>query len=103
MGESEKRHKIRSDLVNKIFDKTYKVFRDELNNKNIKPSISFEEEKMIIGRFDDIFMEQKMNLYCTYFFDENIKPIFEKQLELIKDMMGLPKKEDKPQDTSYVQ
>lgn len=102
MAESEKLV-IRDKVVNKIFDKTYKVFREELMSDKIKPAVTFEEQKIVLGRLDDMFLQQKMELYCTYFFDQNIKPIFEKQLDMIQDMMGLPKKEDKPSDTSYVQ
>ena len=102
MAESEKLI-IRDKVANKIFDTTYKVFRKELMSKDIKPPVTFEEQKIVLGRLDDMFLQQKMELYCTYFFDENIKPIFEKQLELIKDMMGLPIKKTEPQDTSYVQ
>ena len=102
MAESEKLV-IRDKIVNKIFDTTYKVFRKELMSEEIKPPVTFEEQKIVLGRLDDMFLQQKMELYCTYFFDENIRPIFEKQLELIKDMMGLPKAKEKPHDTSYVQ
>jgi len=102
MAESEKLV-IRDKVVNKIFESTYKVFRKELTNKEIKPPVTFEEQKIVLGRLDDMFLQQKMELYSTYFFDENIRPIFEKQLELMKDMMGLSKKQDKPHDTSYVQ
>ena len=94
---------IRDKVINQIFDKTYKVFRKELMNPKITPPTTFEEQKIVLGRLDDLFLQQKMELYSTYFFDENIRPIFEKQLEMIKNLLGMSKKEDKPQDTSYVQ
>ena len=93
---------IRDKVINKIFDKVNDFIRKELLNPKIKPGVTFEEQKIILGRLDDIFLQQKMELYCTYFFDENIKPIFEKQLQLIQDMIGMPKKE-KPKDPTYVQ
>jgi len=94
---------IRDKIVNKIFDNTYKVFVKELMNPDIKPGVTFEEQKIIIGRLDDLFLQQKMELYNTYFFEENIKPVIENMLELIRDVADLPKPKKKPQDTSYVQ
>jgi len=94
--------KIRDKVVNEIFDSINEYLRAKLLNPKIKPGVTFEEQKIILGRLDDIFLQQKMELYCTYFFEENIKPIFEKQLALIQDMIGMPKKEE-PKDPSYVQ
>ena len=101
MVESEKPI-IRDKVVNKIFENTYKVFRKELMSKEIKPAVTFEEQKIVLGRLDDLFLQQKMELYSTYFFDENIKPVIENMLGLIKDISGLPKTKEEAQDTSYV-
>jgi len=65
---------IRDKVVNQIFDNVYKVLVTELQNPDIKPGVTFEEQKIVLGRLDDLFLQQKMELYNTYFFDENIKP-----------------------------
>ena len=96
---------IRDKVVNQIFDNVYKVLVTELKNPDIKPGVTFEEQKIVLGRLDDLFLQQKMELYNTYFFDENIKPVIENILELIRDVSNLPKsdKGKPPHDTSYVQ
>ena len=94
---------IRDDVINKIFDRVNSFIRKELLNPKIKPGVTFEEQKIILGRLDDIFLQQKMELYSTYFFDQNLKPIFENILDLIKELGGIGKPEEKePSGDFYI-
>ena len=104
MAESEKvEFRIRDKLIDKIFTKSYGVLRNEMMNPDIRPRLTMEEHKVIIGRFQDLFLQQQMELYHTYFFEENLKPLFENLLELIKDVGNMPKPEDKePSGDFYV-